>query len=118
MKTMKWIAVILVLGMLVSSLAWAQPQETEKAKEAYEKAKIAIVIKDWKAAVEAFQKLGSQYDKSDYYGESLYWLGYSLDRYAESFDNVQNQLEKSTPRARRTAIIFMVFIGFPPKVFS
>jgi HEAT repeat protein len=94
MKTMKLIAVLLVFGMLVSSFAWAQTQETEKAKEAYEKAKKAIVLKDWKAAVEAFQKLESQYSKSDYYGESLYWLGYSLDRVSESLDDMQNQMEK------------------------
>ncbi|MCX6562113.1 MAG: HEAT repeat domain-containing protein [Candidatus Aminicenantes bacterium] len=104
MKTVKMIAVLLALGVLFSSFASAQTQ-AEKAKEAYEKAKIAIVIKDWKAAVEAFQKLELQYNKSDYYGEALYWLGYSLDKYSDSLDNAQNQLEKKKEAIARLNLL-------------
>jgi len=70
MKTMKMIAAILAFGLISGSIASAQSQEVDKAKQVYEQAKKALALKDWKTAIEAFKKIEAEYGKSGYYGES------------------------------------------------
>ncbi len=104
MKTMRTIAVILAFGLIFGNIALAQAKDADKTKEtldkvkqeiqlAYDQAKKAISLKDWKTAIEACQKIAAENGKSGYYGESLYWLGYSMDRFANSFEDMKLQLK-------------------------
>ena len=93
--------IILCLAFFSILGGFASAQEKEKAKDAYEKARVvyeeakkAIYDKAWPKAITDLEKIAKEYSTSGYYGESLYWLGYSLDKHAASLENMELQLEK------------------------
>jgi hypothetical protein len=88
--------VILVLCLFVSAglvPAQEKAQGPAQDKELFDAAKKAIYQKDWKAALEALEKIEREFPKSAYLGESLYWSGYSLNKAAAALANLETQLE-------------------------
>ncbi|MHB8056141.1 MAG: HEAT repeat domain-containing protein, partial [Candidatus Aminicenantales bacterium] len=72
----------------------AEKDEQEAlARALYEAAKQNIYNKSYQKAMEQFMELQTQYGKSPYGQEGLYWLGYSLDKYATSLADVKQQME-------------------------
>jgi len=98
MKKTALIVVFSVVLALASGLSgWSQDKaKTEDealARALYEAAKQSIYNKSYDKAVEQFLSLQNKYGKSLYGQDGLYWLGYSLDKYATSLDDVKQQLE-------------------------
>lgn len=96
MKT-KHIGLLLTLTLLLSGGFFAQEKSQEK--EIYEKAKKSIYEKEWQFAVQELTRLTREFQKSDLFDDSLYWLGYSLDKMGDSLKDVQQQID-----AKREAV--------------
>jgi len=79
-----------ILAVLSGPLAFAQ--EKSKDQTLYEKAKAAVYEKDYQSAVASLKELVNAYAKSSYYAESLYWLGYSLNKQAAGLADLERQL--------------------------
>ena len=90
MKKIKLLAAFLALIMLYGGLLTAQ--QTKKDKEIYEKAKKSIFQKDWDAAIKGFEAIVEEFKNSSYQDDSLYWLGYSLDKASRNLDELAEQL--------------------------
>jgi len=82
-------ALILVLALAGAAAA----QDQARDKELYDAAKKAVYQKDWTKALEALETLQKTYAKSSYMGESLYWMGYSMDKMAATVDDMQRRME-------------------------
>lgn len=91
MKTIKSILLILVFTLIFGGFLISQ--EKAKDQELFEKAKKSIYQKEWMKAVKELDKITEEFKKSKYLAESLYWLGYSLDRYSSTLTNMEKQLE-------------------------
>jgi HEAT repeat protein len=91
MTAKKIVITLGILAVLAGPLSFAQ--EKPKDQALYEKAKSAVYEKDYQAAVAALKELVNVYSKSSYYAESLYWLGYSLDKMAASLENLEKGLD-------------------------
>ena len=91
MKTIKTISLILALTLIFGGFLISQ--EKAKDQELFEKAKKSIYEKDWLNAVKELNKISEEFNKSKYLAQSLYWLGYSLDRYSSTLTNMEKQLE-------------------------
>ncbi len=91
MKTIKTISLILTLTLIFGGFLISQ--EKAKDQELFEKAKKFIYQKEWMEAVKELDKITEEFKKSKYLAESLYWLGYSLDRYSSTLTNMEKQLE-------------------------
>ncbi len=63
------------------------------AKQLYETAKQSIYNKSYQKALEQLMELQDKFGKSPYGQEGLYWLGYSLDKYATSLSDLKQQME-------------------------
>ncbi len=90
---------LLVLGIIIFNVpAFSVGTNTEEdpaekdIKALYRIAKQSIYRKDWEAAVRELRKLTGQYNDSRYQDDALYWLGYSLDKLGNSFENISKQL--------------------------
>jgi len=80
----------------------AQESEKQKAQQAtveeqaralYEAAKKNIYNKSYEVAIAQFSDLAAKYARSAYSQEALYWLGYSLDKYAGTRGDIKQGLE-------------------------
>ncbi|MCX6566011.1 MAG: HEAT repeat domain-containing protein [Candidatus Aminicenantes bacterium] len=69
-----------------------QARQEALAKALYEVAKKNIYDKSYEAAISQFNELAAQYAQSHYSQEALYWLGYSLDKYAATVADVKQGL--------------------------
>jgi len=90
MKT-KHICLLLTLILLLSGAFFAQEKTQEK--ELFEKAKKSIYEKEWQNAINELNLLTKQYNESELLDDSLYWLGYSLDKMGDSLRDVQRQID-------------------------
>lgn len=90
-----WIGAALLLAS--GSFGWpqdkAKAEEDARAKALYETAKQYIFNKSYDKAIEQFLRLKEKHGKSLYSQDGLYWLGYSLDKYATSLADVKQQME-------------------------
>lgn len=68
-------------------------QEKTQEKVLFEKAKQSIYDKEWQLAVQELTRLTRDFEKSELFDDSLYWLGYSLDKMGDSLRDVQQQLD-------------------------
>jgi outer membrane protein assembly factor BamD (BamD/ComL family) len=105
MKHMKLISIFLVFFLISGSLLLAQQeekakQEREKARQAlqeareiYQKAKTYLYSKEWERAIDAFRVLANTYKTSEYFDDSLYWLGYSMYKQSTDLENLELQLK-------------------------
>jgi outer membrane protein assembly factor BamD (BamD/ComL family) len=91
MMAKKIVVTLAALAVLAGGLALAQ--EKSKDKELYDKAKAAVYQKDYQAAVASLKEIVNAYAKSSYYAESLYWLGYSIDKLAPAFSDIERTIE-------------------------
>ena len=94
MKYIKFVSMFLIAFLLFGGLSMAQIQaENEEARKKYDQAKKMIYEKDWEKAIESLKHILGRLEESDYLDDSLYWLGYSLNKLSVSLENVENQLE-------------------------
>ncbi len=90
MKT-KHICLLSAFILLLSGGFFAQEKAQEKV--IFEKAKQSIYDKEWQHAVQELIQLTQDFQKSELFDDSLYWLGYSLDKMGDSLRDVQQQLD-------------------------
>ena len=98
MKT-KHICLLLTLILLLSGAFFAQEKTQEK--ELFEKAKKSIYEKQWQYAITELNKFTEQFRNSELLDDSLYWLGYSLDKMGDSLRDVQEQLHSKQEAVTR-----------------
>jgi HEAT repeat protein len=91
MNRKRIVALAAVLAFTAVGLFAAQ--DKGKEKELYDSGKKAVAQKNWAAAVEALRALETSFPKSEKLNESMYWLGYSLDRMAASLEDAARALE-------------------------
>jgi HEAT repeat protein len=70
-----------------------QTEQEALAKVLYETAKQSIYNKSYQNALEQLMELQDKFGKSLYGQEGLYWLGYSLDKYATSLSDLKQKME-------------------------
>ena len=90
MKYKKTIPLILAAALIISSVTFAQT--SDQARETYEKAKNAIKSKNWEQAITNFETIIKNFENSAYLAESFYWLGYSMSKFSQNLENIENQL--------------------------
>ncbi len=70
----------------------AQEKATSSEKEIQEMflgAKKSVYNKEWQKAVEQFKKITENFSKSKWAEESLYWLGYSMNKMTQDLQNLE-----------------------------
>jgi HEAT repeat protein len=72
----------LICLLLISNLVFAQKREPDE--EIFLKAKTALYQKEWPEAIRNLERLISEFPRSPYLDNALYWLGYSLYRLSET----------------------------------
>jgi HEAT repeat protein/phosphoribosyl-ATP pyrophosphohydrolase len=70
-----------------------QAEQEALAKAIYETAKQNIYKKSYEQALQQLMELKNKHGHTVYGQEGLYWLGYSLDKYAATLGDVKQQLE-------------------------
>jgi len=68
-------------------------KQEEVAKALYDLAKKNLYGKSYETAIQQFQELQKKYAHSIYGQEGLYWLGYSLDKFAATKNDLKMQLD-------------------------
>lgn len=58
----------------------------------FQNARKKIYKKEWQQAVFEFKKIAAEFSDSKYIDDSLYWLGYSLNKLSKSSGNFEKQL--------------------------
>jgi HEAT repeat protein len=61
----------------------------KEVKKIFQEAKKAVYNKEWQKAVEQFKKITENFSKSKWADESLYWLGYSLNKMTQDLQNLE-----------------------------
>lgn len=95
----KHIGLLLTVTLLFSGGFFAQ--EKSREKEIYEKAKKSIYEKEWQYAVQELTRLTREFQTSELFDDSLYWLGYSLDKMGDSLQDVQQQIDTKREAVER-----------------
>lgn len=97
MKLIKITGVILVFLMSLSSPATAREKASEdknekEVKVIYKKAKQALYQKEWSKAVKQLRQISEEFSESKLTDDSLYWLGYSMNRLSLTLENMDKIL--------------------------
>ena len=113
MKSIRFIALVMVCGLIsagsafaqyagvdtgVQQAAEAQKALTEDQQKAMAEAKKAVIGKNWQQAVEIYNKLVAEAKDNRYLDESMYWLGYSLYQQSKALSDLDYRLD-GTKRA-------------------
>jgi len=72
----------LICLLLITNLVFAQEREPDE--EIFLKAKTALYQKEWPEAIRNLERLISEFPRSPYIDNALYWLGYNLYRLSET----------------------------------
>ncbi|MCK4337452.1 MAG: HEAT repeat domain-containing protein, partial [Candidatus Aminicenantes bacterium] len=70
----------------------ARKYKEKYAREAYQKARQAIYSKDWNYAIARLKYIIEQFKDSDYLDDSLYWLGYSMNRFSRDMGSMEKRI--------------------------
>lgn len=90
----KIFVVTLCAGLLTFSRFTATENESseEEIRVVFQNARKNIYKKEWQKAVAEFRKIAAEYTDSKYIDDSLYWLGYSLNKLSKNSGNFEKQL--------------------------
>lgn len=98
MKNIK--TVIIILFVLFSLSAAAQEKAVsnsdkneKKAADMYREAKQSLSRKDWSKAMKQLQAIVETYSDTKLTDDSLYWLGYSMNRLSQTLENLDKILD-------------------------
>jgi outer membrane protein assembly factor BamD (BamD/ComL family) len=99
MKNIKTVIIILFVLFSLSTAA-AQEKATsdrdkdeKKAADMYREAKQSVSRKDWSKAMKQLQTIVETYSDTKLTDDSLYWLGYSMNRLSQTLENLDKILD-------------------------
>lgn len=99
---MKNIKTVIIILFVLFSLSTAAAQEKaasnrdkdeKKAADMYREAKQSVSRKDWSKAMKQLQAIVETYSDTKLTDDSLYWLGYSMNRLSQTFENLDKILD-------------------------
>lgn len=88
--------IFIVFSMLIntSGHAAAQNKAAEKeVKNLFLEAKRLVYSKEWQKAMEQFKKIAENFSESRLADDSLYWLGYSMNKLSQNLQNLDKTLK-------------------------
>jgi hypothetical protein len=65
-----------------------EDKNEKKALEMFKEAKQAVHQNDWAEAVKRFRQIAEVFSESTLTDDSLYWMGYSMNRLSKTFENM------------------------------
>lgn len=111
MKLKKIWIVFLVLTINITAYAAVQKEAAaneEEIKKALQTAKKFIYSKEWQEAVEHLKKIGD-FSESKWTDDSLYWLGYSLNKVSEGSRDLEKALEIKKEALKNLALLMQKY---------
>lgn len=107
--SLKIITCVLVAFLMMNSgiLLSAQKEDPDEktAKIEFLKAKKLFYQKEWQKAAEQFDKIVTDFPDSSWVDDSLYWLGYSLNKITENVQDLNDVLEKKEEALKKLALL-------------
>jgi outer membrane protein assembly factor BamD (BamD/ComL family) len=90
----KILIIFIAFFLLINASGYlvAQEKATSSEKEIKKmllEAKKSVHNKEWQKAVEQFKKITENFSKSQWAEESLYWLGYSMNKMTQDLQNLE-----------------------------
>lgn len=86
--------IMIFFVLFINSLSYVNAQTTEdsnerEAKIIFMEAKKFLYGKEWQKAVDQFKKIEENFSETKYADDSLYWLGYSMNKMSQNLQNVE-----------------------------
>lgn len=98
MRQRNGFAMLLTLTICTCCLSFARPASladespAEQAEAIFQKGRKNIYKQDWQKAADAFRRIEKEFSGSKHIEDSLYWLGYSLNKLGKGSVNFEKRL--------------------------
>ena len=92
----KTIIIFITFIMLIRADGYAAAQNEgpeKEAKKMFLEAKRLIYSKEWQKAVRQFKKITENFSESKWADDSLYWLGYTMNKMSQNLQNLDKALK-------------------------
>jgi len=92
----KIIIIFIAFIMLIRADGYAAAQNEgpeKEAKKMFLEAKRLIYSKEWQKAVRQFKKITENFSESKWADDSLYWLGYTMNKMSQNLQNLDKALK-------------------------
>jgi hypothetical protein len=112
MKLMKLLMVFLVLTInitLYAALQEGAAAKEDEIKKAFQTAKKFIYSKEWQKAAAHLKKVTADFPGNKWTDESLYWLGYSLNKVSEGSRDIEKTLEIKEQALKNLATLMQTY---------